>query len=114
MVYVNKHEDFEQLLEESKTHPVVIFKHSTQCDISGAVYDEVNRFLASTTDVTGALVFVIERRDVSDAIADSLGIRHASPQVIVIKNGKPKWSASHWSITAAALSQAIYAEPSNQ
>ena len=114
IVEVRQRQDFERLLESSKTHPVLIFKHSTQCSVSGQVYEEFNHFLESAGDVTCGLVLVIESRDVSNAIASQLGVRHESPQAIVVKDGKPKWNASHWSITADALTQAVYAESPHQ
>ena len=114
IVQVRQRQDFERLLERSKTNPVLIFKHSTQCSASDQVYEELNQFVESAGDVTCGLVLVIESRDVSNAIASELSIRHESPQAIVIKDGKPKWNASHWSITADALTQAFYAESPHQ
>ena len=110
VVEVRQNQDFERLLERSKTDPVLIFKHSTQCSISEVVYEEFNRFQESANDVACGLVLVIESRDVSNTIASRLGILHESPQAIVLKDGKPIWNASHWSITTDALSRAVYAE----
>jgi len=110
IVQVRRHQDFQQLLEHSKTQPVLIFKHSTQCSISDQVYEEINQFVESAGELTCGVVLVIESRDLSDAIASELGIRHESPQVIVVRDGKPKWDASHWSITADALTRVLYAE----
>jgi monothiol bacilliredoxin len=111
---LRKCEDFEQLLERSKTHPVIIFKHSTQCGISDQVYEEFTRFIKSADDIICGVVLVIEWRAVSDAIESMLGVRHESPQAILVKDGKPKWDASHWSITYDALTRALYAESSDQ
>src|SRR5690349_2958391 len=100
---LRKCEDFELLLERSKTQPVIIFKHSTQCAISDQVYEEFSRFIESAGNIICGLVLVIEWRSVSDTIESMLGIQHESPQAILVKNGKPKWTASHWSITSDAL-----------
>jgi bacillithiol system protein YtxJ len=77
------------------------------------VYEEFNRFQESSGDVACGLVLVIENREVSNAIASRLGIQHESPQAIVLKDGKPTWNASHWSITTDAMSRAVYAESSH-
>src|SRR5438045_3823239 len=53
---LRKREDFEQLLERSKTHPVIIFKHSTQCGRSDQVYEELSRFLESADNIICGLV----------------------------------------------------------
>ena len=99
--------DLEQLLQRSKTDPVLIFKHSTQCSVSDQAYEEFTRFLENAGDLACGLVLVIENRDISNAIAARLGVRHESPQAIVVKDGKPEWKASHWSITMESLAQAI-------
>ena len=111
---LQKPEDFEQLLERSKTDPVIIFKHSTRCGISDQVYEEFRRFLDSAGNIICGLVLVIERRTVSNAIESMLGVRHESPQAILLKDGKAKWNASHWSITFDALTRALYAESPHQ
>ena len=110
VVELRKHQDFEQLLERSNFVPVVVFKHSTQCPVSAQAYDEFNRFAESAERAVCGVVFVLENRTLSDDIEEQLGIRHESPQVILLRNGKAIWNASHWSITTAALTQALYAE----
>ncbi len=40
-------------------------------------------------------------------IEEHLGIRHESPQAIVISRGNPIWHASHFQVTAKALEDAI-------
>src|SRR5262245_60458055 len=109
---LRKHEDFEQLLERSNSHHVLIFKNSTQCAVINQVYDEFSRFLESAGNIICGLLLVIEWRAVSNAIESMLGIRHETPQAILIKDGKAKWNASHWSITYDALTRALYAESS--
>ena len=42
---------------------------------------------------------VIEERPLSMEIQDTLGVKHASPQAILVKNGRAEWNASHWKIT---------------
>lgn len=54
-----------------------------------------------------AFVRVIEERPVSLALAERVGVRHESPQAMLIKEGRGVWSASHRGITAAALQAAV-------
>ncbi len=49
------------------------------------------------------LVDVRRAHDVSDEIARRTGVRHESPQVIVLRDGRAVWSASHGAITAGAV-----------
>jgi bacillithiol system protein YtxJ len=52
----------------------------------------------------------------SDTVAERLGVRHESPQALLIKDGRAVWHASHWSITSEALVSALrsYAQPAHQ
>jgi bacillithiol system protein YtxJ len=92
----------EQLLSSSHDAPVVLFKHSSTCPISSAAYRQMSQV---ERDVS--LVVVQRARDVSKEIASRTGIRHESPQAIVLRNGQAVWSASHFDITAGAVEQAV-------
>ena len=46
-------------------------------------------------------------RRLSDSAAERFGIRHETPQAILLKDGRPVWNASHFRITADALTRAI-------
>jgi bacillithiol system protein YtxJ len=92
----------EQALARSNDAPVILFKHSTTCPISSAAYEQMSRV---ESDVS--LVVVQRAREVSTEIASRTGIRHESPQAIVLRNGKAVWSASHFDITAKAVEQAV-------
>jgi bacillithiol system protein YtxJ len=52
-------------------------------------------------------VNVILRRKLAARIAEDLGVRHESPQVIVVTGGKPSWHASHMDVTTEGLAAAI-------
>lgn len=88
-------ERLEQLFEESHDKPVILFKHSTTCPISSGVYQEISRVAGDIN-----LVVVQSARPISLAIAEKTGIRHESPQAIVIKNGEVVYHASHFDVTA--------------
>jgi monothiol bacilliredoxin len=108
--------DLEQLLHKSKTDPVIIFKHSTQCPISTQAYEEFVDFAEGARNLTCGAVLVIENRRLSSTIAERFGVRHESPQALLIKDGRVVWHASHWSITSDALTEALapYAKSTNQ
>jgi bacillithiol system protein YtxJ len=46
------------------------------------------------------LIVVQRSRDVSTAVAEKTGIRHESPQALVLKNSKVVYHASHYDVTA--------------
>ena len=116
VIELRQDRDLEQLLERSKTNPVLIFKHSTQCPISTHVYNDFIGFAESSGELACGLVLVIENRRLSNTIAERLNVRHESPQAIIVKDGRAAWQASHWSITADSLSEALrlHGEPAHQ
>jgi bacillithiol system protein YtxJ len=104
---LRKKGEWESLLEESRTQPVLVFKHSTTCDISSHVLEDFRRFTTRLQATPVAVVHVIEDRSLSDTIAKQTGIHHETPQVIVIENERPIWHASHWSIDLEDLDRCL-------
>ena len=92
----------DQLVAQSAQHPVIVFKHDTSCRISRAAYGEMQQI---TQDV--AIIDVAREKDLSHEIADRTGVKHESPQVLVIRDGHAVWSASHYDITHDAIAQAM-------
>ncbi len=89
----------------------ILYKHSTECPVSAEVMDDVLTFARSHPEWPVYVLNVIEERDLSDAAAERLGVPHASPQAIVIKQGHSVWHASHYDITANALGQQARLSP---
>jgi bacillithiol system protein YtxJ len=78
--------------------PVVIFKHSTRCSISSMVKNRLDRSWEHSTPVY--LLDLIALRSISNLIAEDLRVQHESPQLLVIKDGKCIYDASHTMISA--------------
>lgn len=97
-IELNSIEKLEELFQESNEKPVVLFKHSVTCPISSGVYYEVSEVEADVN-----IVIVQKARDISNEIATKTGIRHESPQAIVIRNGRAVYHASHYDITSDDL-----------
>lgn len=95
-------EALDTLFERSFTEPVVIFKHSNACGTSAYVFEIM-------TEVPGDihLVTVQENREISNAIAERIGIRHQTPQAFVIVNGEIAYSASHYNVSPEAISKTV-------
>ena len=98
----------EAAIAESRERPVVIFKHSRTCGISCEAFDELHAHLADAqADASYHLITVQSHRRVSDEAEVRLGVRHQTPQVILLKDGVPVWNASHFRITATELSRVL-------
>lgn len=95
-------EKLEELFKKSSTEPVVLFKHSTTCPISFGVYDEIAN---AQTEIN--IVIVQQSRSISNEIASRTGIRHESPQAIVLKNRVAVYHASHYDITSTDVENSL-------
>jgi bacillithiol system protein YtxJ len=91
----------EQILEESKEKPVLVFKHSSRCSISSMAWNRVERNwkIEDSEKISPYFLDLIAYREVSNAIAETFAVPHASPQVILIKNGKAVYDNSHMGIS---------------
>jgi bacillithiol system protein YtxJ len=99
---IDNKETLDKLVTDSRTKPIVIFKHSNSCGISSAAYREMEKLEAPVN-----LLEVQSARDVSRELAAMTGIRHETPQVIVLKDGKAVWDASHFDVKAGAVREAL-------
>jgi bacillithiol system protein YtxJ len=95
-------------LDEALAVPVaVLYKHSPICAVSSRTLRQVKRFAREHPDTAVFHIDVIRHRDVSDWISDHFGIRHESPQALVVRDGRGAWATSHSAITADALWQQV-------
>jgi monothiol bacilliredoxin len=84
----------------------VLYKHSPICPTSGFAYEEMLAF-RRLSHVPVYLVDVIRHRRLSRALAERIGVAHASPQAIILHEGVPAWHRSHFDIEAKAMSQVV-------
>ena len=96
-------------IAESRERPVLLFKHSRYCGVSMEALEELKAHIQSQAGAPAAykMITVQTHRSVSDAAAELLGLRHQTPQAILLRHGKVVWNASHFSITATKLDQAL-------
>ncbi len=95
---LNSEEQLEQIKKDSQQVPQVIFKHSVRCSISGLVKNRL--FKGELPDDHSGFYYLdlIRHRSLSNQIAEDFGVRHESPQILVIKDGKCVYNASHHAI----------------
>ena len=107
-VELNDIDELKSLINDSGRSPLVIFKHSVTCPISMNAFREMTQFQAQNTEQATLRMIVVQRaRAVSDAVEGALGVRHESPQVILVRSGKVVWHESHYDVTSENLLDAI-------
>jgi bacillithiol system protein YtxJ len=99
-------DQLDALMVESRERPVVIFKHSPTCGTSAQAFDELSDLLGED-GVAVHLVNVLYNRPLSQAIGARFGVRHESPQVLVLVDGDVRWHGSHYRVTADAVRKAV-------
>lgn len=92
----------DDLIEQSREQPVLLMNYDPYCGVNAAVRRDV-----VTLDADVAVVDVDANHDLGQTVAKKTGVRHESPQMILLKDGKAVWSASHFSITAGAVRAAL-------
>lgn len=94
-------EILDTLLERSQSKAVILFNHDPYCPISARAYGQMEQL-----DEDVVLIDVSRERSLTREIQGRTGVRHESPQVIVLRDGRPTWSASHFQITTDAVEEA--------
>jgi bacillithiol system protein YtxJ len=98
----------EAAIVESRERPVLLFKHSRTCGISCEAFEELHAHIAEHPDGAAyKLITVQSHRVVAEAVTSRFGVRHESPQAIVIRNGDVVWHGSHFRITAEQLKRVL-------
>ena len=93
----------EKLFADSRERPVLVFKHSIACPISSRAYREMEQLDGVN------LLEVQNSRQLSRELEQITGVQHETPQVIVLRDGKAVWNASHYDVKATAVSKALEA-----
>lgn len=95
--------ELNEIITLSQEKPVVIFKHSTRCSISRMALKQFENSYDLDNNITPYFLDLLNHRDVSNEIAAKFSVQHQSPQILVIKEGKSVYNASHSDIDADDL-----------
>lgn len=99
----------DEIISNSNKIPQVIFKHSTRCSVSSMAKNRLDKNNAPN-GINFYFLDLIKHRNLSNKIADYFEVRHQSPQVLVIINGKCVYNESHSGITFNEIEDAIMQE----
>ena len=99
-------EALQEIKNRSTEKPQVIFKHSTKCSISSMAKSRLERATAPD-GIEFNYLDLIAHRNVSSKIAEEFNIEHASPQVLIIKDGACIYDESHNAINMDEIVEAV-------
>ena len=101
-------EQLDQLVEESKTRFILIFKHSTRCGISKfSLKTFESEFKIDDTKISLYFLDLIKNREISGAIASRFDVVHQSPQVLLVRDSAVVYAESHGQISAEEIQSLI-------
>lgn len=89
-----------ELCEKRLPENCYVFKHSTRCPISSSAAHVV-KVAQETLTVPLYWINVIEQRELSNWLADTYGVEHHSPQLLLIRGGRVEESWTHGAIRSA-------------
>jgi len=98
----------DEIIEESKTTTVLILKHSTRCSISIMAKNGLDKtWDIEHSNLKTYYLDLLKFRPISNQLAETFNIHHQSPQILVIKNGKCDYSATHSDIDTRSIKKNI-------
>lgn len=80
----------------------LIYKHSTTCTLSEGVWNDLKK-----SDLKINYLDLLAYRNISNEIESRYNVRHESPQVLIIKNGKCTYHESHWRIEVERIKKEL-------
>ena len=86
---------------------VLLFKHSTRCSISSMALNRFENKWKDDETIQTYYLDLLNHRDVSNEIESLLHVEHASPQVLLIRNGTCFYHNSHNAINVNDILEAI-------
>mgnify|MGYP001161198055 FL=1 len=108
LVVLDSGDALEDVIAASEECLVLLFKHSVTCGTSAQAYDELVEHLSTGQHTTRYVIVTVQtHRDISDAVAARFNVRHETPQALLIHKGQVVWDASHFSVTADTIENAI-------
>ncbi len=96
-------EQVEEIKGKSFQSPVLVFKHSTSCNISLMVKMRLES--QWSFDVPSYYLDLRAYRTISNLVAQTFDVHHESPQVLVIKNGECIFDASHFDVNVPEINE---------
>lgn len=103
-IKLTNEEQLKEITQNSHQRAQVIFKHSTRCSISSTALGRLEKAQAPF-DVDFFLLDLLQNRSLSSKVAQTFGVNHESPQVLIIRQGQCIFDESHLGISMADITE---------
>lgn len=111
LVVIQNVNQLEDLIQQSFEKPLFIYKHSINCGSSHNAHYSLQKFMArpqTTESFVFSMVRVNDEKHIAFEVTNRFGVKHASPQILLVCKGKAVWHASHQMINSMNLSNTAY------
>jgi bacillithiol system protein YtxJ len=88
-------------------HSVCALFKAGSCSITTSALETLARPLEQHPALPVGLIRVVECRAASEHVAELTGVRHASPQILLVRDGRVVHARDNWDISADALRSAL-------
>ena len=107
-IHLTSEDQLNELMQQSSVKPLLLFKHSTRCNISAMVISRFERDAGTLVEKCACVYLdLIAYRSISNKIEELTGVYHQSPQAILIKNNEVVYDASHGAIDALQIESLV-------
>lgn len=103
---ISELQEIVNLSKENNISAILLFKHSTRCSISSMALNRLESKWKDDDKIPAYYLDLLNHRNISNEIENLFSVEHASPQVLLIKNGTCMYHNSHNGISAAAILEA--------
>lgn len=101
---LTKIDQLDEISQRSFEKPQLIYKHSTTCGISSMVLNMFTKgYILSDDQADLFFLDIHQSRNISNEIASRYQVRHESPQLLFIKDGRVAVHTSHGAIAELNL-----------
>jgi bacillithiol system protein YtxJ len=94
-----------EIIERSRIEPVAILKYSNNCGSSSRLEKEIKKMDDEARTLPIYLVVVQKHVVLSRKISEMFDVKHESPQMLIVKNGKVIYTAHHGNINLDNLTE---------
>ena len=99
MSYFRETTHLSEIIEESNIEPVIIFKYSNICNSSERLHNEFRQKIKEKKINNPIYLVTVQTEPVlSEKIAEMFGVKHESPQILILNKGKLTYTAHHYYI----------------
>lgn len=101
---LNSVEYWQELNKKSHQVPQIVFKHSSACPISLTAFQSLKEAEEEGHAPQDIHMLVVQvSPELSAQIESETGVKHESPQLLILKDGQVAFHANHYEITGDIL-----------